>query len=146
MEQMEGSAGAFRPSDGLAYLFLDFNAYFASVEQHDHPELMGRPVIVTPLASEHTGAIAASYEAKAFGIKRGTKVRDARELCPDIAVMPARAFGAPQTICFSPSTVSTVQTRSLSASGCGRTPTTRPVRTPSRPSPMGSAPSISAAG
>jgi len=90
MEQIEDSAGAFRPSDGLAYLFLDFNAYFASVEQHDHPDLMGRPVIVTPIASEHTGAIAASYEAKAFGVKRGTKVRDARELCPDIAIMPAR--------------------------------------------------------
>lgn len=87
---MGDNTGAFRPSDGLAYLFLDFNAYFASVEQHDRPDLMGRPVIVTPLDSEHTGAIAASYEAKAFGIKRGTKVRDARELCPDIAVMPAR--------------------------------------------------------
>ncbi|GJL96072.1 MAG: DNA polymerase IV [Hyphococcus sp.] len=80
----------YHPVRGLSYLFLDFNAYFASVEQHDHPELMGRPVIVTPLQSEHTGAIAASYEAKAFGIKRGTKVKDARELCPDIAVMPAR--------------------------------------------------------
>lgn len=83
---MPGSAGS-RP---LAYLFIDFNAYFASVEQHDHPELQGRPVIVTPLASEHTGAIAASYEARPFGIKRGTKVRDARELCPHLAVMPAR--------------------------------------------------------
>ncbi|MEO1137391.1 MAG: hypothetical protein AAFW68_12430, partial [Pseudomonadota bacterium] len=74
----------------LAYLFIDFNAYFASVEQHDHPELQGRPVIVIPLASEHTSAIAASYEARSFGIKRGTKVRDARTLCPDLAVMPAR--------------------------------------------------------
>ncbi|PQA85357.1 Y-family DNA polymerase [Hyphococcus luteus] len=74
----------------LAYLFLDFNAYFASVEQHDHPELRGRPVIVTPLASEHTGAIAASYEARGYGIRRGTPVRDARRMCPGIAVMPAR--------------------------------------------------------
>ncbi len=80
----------YRPADGLAYLFLDFNAYFASVEQYDHPELIGRPVIVTPLQSEHTGAIAASYEAKAFGIKRGTTVREARALCPGVAVMPAR--------------------------------------------------------
>ncbi len=74
----------------LSCLFIDFNAYFAGVEQHDHPELMGKPVIVTPLASEHTGAIAASYEARPFGIKRGTKVADARKLCPGIAVMPAR--------------------------------------------------------
>jgi len=86
----ETAANTYRPADGLAYLFLDFNAYFASVEQHDHPALQGRPVIVTPLKSEHTGAIAASYEAKAFGIKRGTTVREARELCPEIAVMPAR--------------------------------------------------------
>ncbi len=80
----------YRPADGLRYLFIDFNAYFASVEQHDHPELRGRPVIVTPLASEHSGAIAASYEARPFGIRRGTKVREARALCPGIAVMPAR--------------------------------------------------------
>ncbi|MBL4618474.1 MAG: type VI secretion protein ImpB, partial [Marinicaulis sp.] len=80
----------YRPIEGLGYLFLDFNAYFASVEQHDRPELRGRPVIVTPLASEHTGAIAVSYEAKALGIKRGTKVRDARVICPGIAVLPAR--------------------------------------------------------
>ncbi|GJL91600.1 Y-family DNA polymerase [Hyphococcus sp.] len=74
----------------LAYLFIDFNAYFAGVEQHDHPELRDRPVIVTPLNSEHTSAIAASYEARRYGIGRGTKVRDARRLCPGIAVMPAR--------------------------------------------------------
>ena len=79
--------GGDRP---LAYLFIDFNAYFAGVEQHDHPELRGRPVIVTPLNSEHTSAIAASYEARPFGVKRGTMVRDARRMCPGIAVMPAR--------------------------------------------------------
>ncbi len=90
MRNIDDHCGAYRPADGLNYLFLDFNAYFASVEQHDQPALIGRPVIVTPLRSEHTGAIAASYEAKALGIARGTKVRDAREICPDIAVMPAR--------------------------------------------------------
>ena len=75
---------------GLRYLFIDFNAYFASVEQHDDPALRGRPVIVTPLPGEHTGAIAASYEAKALGISRGTSVADARRLCPDIAIRAAR--------------------------------------------------------
>lgn len=74
----------------LRYLFIDFNAFFASVEQHDEPALRGRPVIVTPLPSEHSGAIAASYEAKALGISRGTSVADARRLCSDIAVRPAR--------------------------------------------------------
>ncbi len=86
----DDTARAYRPVDRLAWLFLDFNAYFASVEQHDEPALRGRPVIVAPLRSEHTGAIAASYEAKAYGVKRGTKVRDARRLCPGIAVRPAR--------------------------------------------------------
>lgn len=87
---ISGHPVAYRAQDGLAYLFIDFNAYFASVEQHDNPALQGRPVIVAPLASEHTSAIAASYEARPFGIKRGTKISEARELCPGIAVLPAR--------------------------------------------------------
>lgn len=77
-------------TSGLRYLFIDFNAYFASVEQHDDQALRGRPVIVTPLPGEHTGAIAASYEAKALGISRGTSVADARRLCPDIVIRAAR--------------------------------------------------------
>jgi len=80
----------YRPTSGLAYLFIDFNAYFAAVEQHDNAALRGRPVIVAPLASEHTGAIAVSYEARPYGIRRGTTVKEARALCPGIAVMPAR--------------------------------------------------------
>ena len=74
----------------LRYLFIDFNAFFASVEQHYDAALRGRPVIVIPLASEHSGAIAASYEAKALGITRGTTVAEARKLCPEIAIRPAR--------------------------------------------------------
>jgi len=74
----------------LRFLFIDFNSYFAAVEQHDDPAIRGRPVIVTPLASEYTGAIAASYEAKAIGISRGTTVRDARAIYPEIVVRPAR--------------------------------------------------------
>ncbi|WDI31074.1 hypothetical protein PUV54_14050 [Hyphococcus flavus] len=90
LRDRSGNVKSYRPVDGLAYLFIDFNAYFAGVEQHDYPELRGRPVIVSPLKSEHTSAIAASYEARPFGIRRGTKISEARELCPDIAVMPAR--------------------------------------------------------
>ncbi|HWH16922.1 MAG TPA: type VI secretion protein ImpB [Allosphingosinicella sp.] len=78
------------PDHPLRFLFIDFNSYFAAVEQHDDPSIRGRPVIVIPIASEHTGAIAASYEAKAIGISRGTPVREARRICPDIAVRPAR--------------------------------------------------------
>lgn len=74
----------------LKWLFLDLNAYFASVEQQERPALRGRPVGVIPLQSEGTSLIAASYEAKAFGIKTGTSVREARQLCPGIVLVPAR--------------------------------------------------------
>ncbi len=74
----------------LRYMFIDFNAFFASVEQHDEPDLRGKPVIVIPLRSEYSGAIAASYEAKALGIGRGTSVIDARKICPEITVRTAR--------------------------------------------------------
>ncbi|NHK26665.1 hypothetical protein FF098_001930 [Parvularcula flava] len=74
----------------LAYLFMDCNAFFAGAEQHDNPALRGRPVIVIPQKSDHTSAIAASYEARPYGIKRGTMVREAKTLCPDLVVLPAR--------------------------------------------------------
>lgn len=74
----------------LRTLFVDFNSYFASVEQHEAPELRGKPVGVAPVAAETTSLIAASYEAKAFGVSTGTMVRDARQLCPGIAIRVAR--------------------------------------------------------
>jgi len=74
----------------LKWLMLDLNSYFASVEQHLNPELRGRPTIVVPLMSNHTCAIAASYEAKAFGIRTGTNVGEAKRLCPCLAIVPAR--------------------------------------------------------
>lgn len=79
-----------RPASGLDVLFLDFNSYFASVEQQDNPRLRGRPVVVSPLDTEVTCAIAASYEARAHGIRTGTKIYEARRLCPGLVVVPAR--------------------------------------------------------
>lgn len=69
---------------------LDMNSYFASVEQQFRPELRNRPVAVVPVMAENTCAIAASYEAKSYGIKTGTKVFDARRLCPDLEIVEAR--------------------------------------------------------
>ena len=74
----------------VRWLFLDMNAFFASVEQQIHPELRGRPVAVVPLLSDSTSCIAASYEAKAYGVKTGTNVREARRLCPNIRLVEAR--------------------------------------------------------
>ncbi|MFT5836905.1 MAG: DNA polymerase-4 [Candidatus Azotimanducaceae bacterium] len=74
----------------LRYLFIDFDSFFASVEQQLHPELRGKPVGVVPLLGvETTCCIAASYEAKAFGVKTGTGVREARYLCPSIVFVEA---------------------------------------------------------
>jgi DNA polymerase-4 len=74
----------------LRSLFVDFNSYFASVEQHETPALRGRPVGVAPVDAETTSLIAASHEAKAFGVSTGTMVREARQLCPGIAIVTAR--------------------------------------------------------
>jgi DNA polymerase IV len=74
----------------LNWLFVDLNSYFASVEQETRPELRGRPVGVVPMMADTTCCIAASYEAKAFGVKTGTIVADAKRLCPDIVLVEAR--------------------------------------------------------
>ena len=55
----------------LTALFVDCDSYFASVEQHLDPALRGRPVGVAPVMAETSCCIAASYEAKAFGVKTG---------------------------------------------------------------------------
>ncbi len=79
-------------SDGaLRWLFLDFDSYFASVEQQEHPQWRGRPVVVVPLEdTEATGAIAVSREAKALGIRRGMRLGEVRAVCPDVRVVTAR--------------------------------------------------------
>lgn len=74
----------------LRTLYVDFNSYFASVEQQLRPKLRGRPLGVLPVMAETTCCIAASYEAKAFGIKTGTPVREARKRCPDMVFVEAR--------------------------------------------------------
>lgn len=74
----------------LRALYVDFNSYFASVEQQLRPELRGRPVAVLPVLAETTCCIAASYEAKHFGVKTGTLVAQARKMCPDICLVEAR--------------------------------------------------------
>src|SRR5262245_53022329 len=74
----------------MNWLFTDMDAYFASVEQHLRPELRGRPVGVIPVETESTCVIAASYDAKRYGVKTGTGVRDARRLCPGIKLVKAR--------------------------------------------------------
>lgn len=74
----------------LRSLYVDLNSYFASVEQQIHPEYRGKPIAVVPMLADTTCAIAASYEAKAFGVKTGTLVADAKRMCPGIILVDAR--------------------------------------------------------
>jgi DNA polymerase-4 len=71
--------------DEPTILHADLDSFYASVEQRDDPRLHGRPVIV--------GAgvvLAASYEAKAFGVRTPMALGEARRLCPDAAVVSPR--------------------------------------------------------
>ena len=78
------------PGAPLNWLFVDLNSYFASVEQQVRPELRGRPVGVVPMMADTTVCIAASYEAKAFGVRTGTIVADAKRMCPEIVLVEGR--------------------------------------------------------
>ncbi len=68
-------------------VFVDMNSFFASVEQFYDPKLRGRPVGVSTSLSAGGSIVAASIEAKNYGIKTGTKVADAQSLCPDITIV-----------------------------------------------------------
>jgi DNA polymerase-4 len=73
--------------DRFTFLHIDLNSFFASVEQQMHPEYRGRPLAVVPTMADTTCCIAASYEAKALGIKTGTQVGEAKKICPGIILI-----------------------------------------------------------
>jgi len=60
------------------------NAFFASVEQRANPSLLGKPIVVGGGIGKGTVVAAASYEAKAFGVKNGMSTWEAKKLCPDL--------------------------------------------------------------
>ena len=72
-------------SSDATILHADLDAFYASVEQRDDPRLRDRPVIVGPGV-----VLAASYEAKAYGVRTAMGVNQARRLCPDAVVVSAR--------------------------------------------------------
>ncbi|MDR6224877.1 DNA polymerase IV [Desmospora profundinema] len=74
---------------GRTVLLADMNAFYASVEQIRNPALQGKPVIVCgDPARRHGIVLAASYEAKAFGVKTAMAVSQAKELCPQACLIP----------------------------------------------------------
>jgi DNA polymerase IV len=72
-------------------LYLDFDGFFASVEQQADKTLRGRPVGVVPFTNtDRTCVIACSREAKAMGCKNVMTVEQAKQLCPDIVLVPQK--------------------------------------------------------
>ncbi len=77
-----------RPTE-IERLYLDFDGFFATVHQQVYPKLRGKPVGVVPFANaEHSCVIACSREAKMRGVKNVMAISEAREVCPEIILVP----------------------------------------------------------
>ena len=72
-------------------LHVDLDAFFAAVEQRDHPEWRGKPLAVGMGGPNDRGVVsAASYEARKFGVRSAMPIRTAKRLCPDCIFVPVR--------------------------------------------------------
>ena len=71
-----------------AIILVDMNAFFCSVEQMDHPELQGLPIGITN-GSQGTCIITSSYEARAYGVRTGMRLKEAQRRCPGFLQVPA---------------------------------------------------------
>src|SRR5213594_2190372 len=83
-----GKPGDAASTDVRAILHCDLDAFYASVEQRDHPEYRGKPVIAGGAPNERSVVSAASYEARAFGVRSAIPLRMAGRHCPDGIFVP----------------------------------------------------------
>src|SRR6266568_4762619 len=71
-------------------LHIDLDAYYASIEQRDHPELRGKPVVVGGSPQSRGVVATCSYEACAFGVRSAKPAKTAYRFCPQVIFLPPR--------------------------------------------------------
>ena len=88
MSNFASHTSALRPWNGTAIILMDLDAFFASVEQFDHPEWKGKPVIVGGDPAKRGVVSTASYEARTFGVHSAMPSSTAARLCPNAIWTP----------------------------------------------------------